>query len=252
MSDEEKLEDSLKAKKSRIDSEREILKNAKRSNSKWTFIWGVVLVITIIERIFYSGSTTIWQSIISIYFMIIALMGLIIQSSNFDKNQKLERELQFSKSIIDDDVFLNDIKELNQEERAMRQLAKSQMDLEKYHSLNLSHTKLIFILGVIIIFIGIFIIAGTLTIAFISREIIDNILLAAGFLGGILVDCIGAIFIAMYTKTIDAANKYQSSLVATTSTYLGNVLVSQIQKQELREQTLADMAKGLVIVRKGK
>ena len=250
MNTEEKVVISLKEEKSRIDSEKEILENAKKSNRKWISIWLVVVGTAIIERIYFSENASMSQSIISIMAIIIALSGLIVQSSNFDKNQKTQRELQINKNIIDDAVFLSDIKELNQEERAMRQLAKSQVDLEKYHSLNLSHTKLIFSLGVIIIFIGIIIIAGTLVIALINRERIDNILLAAGFIGGILVDTIGAIFIAMYTKTIDAANKYQASLVETTSTYLGNVLASQIQQQDLRELTWSDMAKELVVIKR--
>lgn len=250
MNNEEKFDISLKEEKSRIDSEKEILENAKKSNRRWISIWLVVIVVAFIERIYFSGTASIGQTVMSIMAIVVALLGLIVQSGNFDKNQKVQRELHINKNIVDDAVFLSDIKELNQEERAMRQLAKSQMDLEKYHSLNLSHTKLIFSLGVIIIFIGIIIIVGTLSIALFNREVIDNILLAAGFIGGILVDTIGAIFIAMYTKTIDAANKYQSSLVETTSTYLGNVLASQIQKQELREATLSDMAKELVDVKR--
>lgn len=162
------------------------------------------------------------------------------------KNQKAQQDLRIRKNIVDDAVFLNDIKELNQEERALRQLTKSQTDLEKYHSLNLSHTKLIFALGVVIVGVGIGIIIVTLIMALISRQLIDNVLLVAGFLGGVLVNAIGAVFIAMYTKTIEAANRYQSSLVETTSTYLGNVLVSQIQESQLREQTISDMAKDLV------
>lgn len=50
----------------------------------------------------------------------------------------------------------------------------------------------------------------------------------------------------MYSKTIESAQEYQDNMVKTANTYLGNVLVSQITNDELREETLSAMAKELV------
>ena len=55
----------------------------------------------------------------------------------------------------------------------------------------------------------------------------------------------------MYSKTIEAAQEYQNNMVETANTYLGNVLVSQIANDQLREQTLSVMAKKLVQNDKG-
>lgn len=242
----ENEKDTLKKEKSKIDSEAGVLKNAKQSNKIWFSVWVIVVIATIIERICFSLNASTWQSIISISGLVIAIFGLILQSANFDKNQKQQFELQYKKNIIDDEVFLNEIKEMDLEERALRQLTKKQADLDRYHVLNLFHTKLIFIIGVLIIIVGICVIIGTLITAFISRNSVDNILLIAGFAGGILINFIGAVFIAMYTKTVDTANKYQAGLVEATNAYLGNVLASQIDEQQLREQTLSIMAKELV------
>ena len=61
-----------------------------------------------------------------------------------------------------------------------------------------------------------------------------------------MVDSVGAVFILMYSKTIESAQEYQDNMVKTANTYLGNVLVSQITNDELREETLSAMAKELV------
>lgn len=72
------------------------------------------------------------------------------------------------------------------------------------------------------------------------------ITIISGFIGGLLVDSIGAVFILMYSKTIESAREYLNNMVETANTYLGNVLVSQMINDELREQTLSVMAKKLV------
>lgn len=85
---ESEINISLKEQKGMIDSENEILSNAKKSNKRWTLIWLIILIGSIIERIFYSNSAPIWRSIIFIVALIFALLGLIVQSTNFEKKSK--------------------------------------------------------------------------------------------------------------------------------------------------------------------
>ncbi|PNV62793.1 hypothetical protein C0033_07150 [Clostridium sp. chh4-2] len=172
--------------------------------------------------------------------------GIICKLKDLYKNHKIKVDSKFELSIIEDDIFLEEIKGLSNEEKALKQLSKKQADIEKYLTLNLAHTKIIFAIGVFIIFIGIGIIASTIISIFLNENSVQLIVIVSGFLGGLLVDAVGAVFILMYTKTVESANKFQSNMVETANTYLGNVLVSQIANNELREQTLSIMARELV------
>lgn len=189
---------------------------------------------------------TFWNTIVYWFCIIISFFGIIYKLSNLSKNRKTKVDSKFELSIIQDDIFLEEIKGLSYEEKALKQLSKKQVEIERYHSLNLSHTKIIFAIGVFIIFIGIGIIAFTIFSTFFNESTVQLIVVVSGFIGGLLVDVIGAVFILMYSKTIESANGYQTNMVETANTYLGNVLVSQIADDELREQTLAVMAKELV------
>lgn len=176
----------------------------------------------------------------------ISFIGIVYRLNDLYVNHKIKVDSKFELSIIEDDIFPEEIKGLSNEEKALKQLAKKQADIEKYHTLNLAHTKVIFVIGVFIIFIGIGIIASTIISAFINENSVQLIVIVSGFIGGLLVEAVGAVFILMYTKIVEAANKFQSNMVETANRYLGNVLVSQISDVELREQTLSIMAKELV------
>ncbi|EOS70977.1 hypothetical protein C818_00985 [Lachnospiraceae bacterium MD308] len=219
------------------------LKSKQRWDLFWTIFWVVIFAGSIYAKSHDLKNIPDWLCIIGI---IVSLLGLMVKSNDISKRKK-NQEYYFLLSVIDDDIFLDEIKGLNLEEKALKQLTKKQAELEKYHSLNLTHTKSIFVIGVIIIFIGIIIIGVTIISAFLNEGTVEIIVIASGFIGGLLVDSIGAIFILMYSKTIEAANEYQASMAETANTYLGNVLVSQIKNEVLREETLASMAQELVV-----
>lgn len=189
----------------------------------------------------------------SIYYfcLVVASIGVLYKFVDLSKNRKMKIDSKFELSIIEEDIFLEEIKGLSYEEKALKQLSKKQADIERYLSINLAHTKIIFAIGVFIIFIGILVIVATIISIFSIQQSVQFITIVSGFIGGLLVDSIGAVFILMYSKTIESAREYQNNMVETANTYLGNVLVSQIDNDELREQTLSVMAKKLVQRDKG-
>lgn len=77
---------------------------------------------------------------------------------------------KFELSIIEEDIFLEEIKGLSYEEKALKQLSKKQADRERYLSINLAHTKIIFAIGVFIIFIGILVIVATIISIFLFNN----------------------------------------------------------------------------------
>lgn len=148
--------------------------------------------------------------------------------------------------MIENLIFSEEISNATQEERAVKQLNKSQLDLDNYYQLNISHVSKIFNLGKTIVLLGTFIIVGTIILMFFKPKMVNDIILICSLIGGALVDFIGAIFISMYSKIIKSANLSQYGMLETTQAYLGNVLASQIQDDKLREDTLSELAKSLI------
>lgn len=244
--DEERLEKSLKEKQTEILKK---LKDYRRKNGAdilWFLFWCIVLGGDIYVKYQIWTEETIFRLIIFYVLAIISFICIIYKISDLSKNRKMKIDSRFDLSIIEDDIFLEEIKGLSHEEKALKQLSKKQVDIERYHSLNLTHTKSIFVIGVFIIFIGIAIIIATIVSIFVVQNTVQIIVMVSGFIGGLLVDSVGAVFILMYSKTIESAQEYQDNMVKTANTYLGNVLVSQITNDELREETLSAMAKELV------
>jgi hypothetical protein len=242
-------ERTLKRLKERRKNLLSTLKDYRRKNTfdvLWFLMWTIAFVTLIYLKKEVWIKINIFQSIIYYLFTIISFIVMLYRLNRLSKNRKIKIDSNFELSIIEDDIFLEEIKGLNYEEKALKQLSKKQIDIERYHALNISHTKTIFIIGVIIIFIGISIIAFTIASIFFTPNSAQLIVIISGFVGGLLVDGIGGIFIFMYSKTIESTQEYQTTMAETTNTYLGNVLVSQINNNELREQTLSIMATELV------
>lgn len=86
-----------------------------------------------------------------LHFTYIFFFGILYKLTDLSKNRKMKIDSRFDLSIIEDDIFLEEIKGLSHEEKALKQLSKKQVDIERYHSLNLAHTKSIFVIGVFII-----------------------------------------------------------------------------------------------------
>lgn len=135
---------------------------------------------------------------------------------------------------------------MTQEERAVRQLSKSQADLDRYYQLNFGHINKIFKLGKNIIILGTIIVMLTLLFIIFSPKSVDTLVVIFGFLSGVLIDLTGAVFIVIYTRTIKSANMNQYGMLETNQAYLGNVLASQIKDESLREETLSELAKKLI------
>ena len=139
-----------------------------------------------------------------------------------------------------------------EEKKALNELGEKYFNLKVYQDVNIKHTKRIFYIGVSVIYVGIAIIIFTILVVFDIGKGTDGTngadlsQVIAGIAGGVLVDGVGAVLIAMYTKISESAIKFQEGLLEINKAYLGNVFVSRINDEELRNQTLSDMAKALV------
>lgn len=75
----------------------------------------------------------------------------------------------------------------------------------------------------------------------------DKILLIIGSLSGIVVDFIGAIFIKMYTKNIEAAVKFHAKFAESNNLLLANSIANKIEDGKLRENTLSEISKNIIL-----
>lgn len=132
--------------------------------------------------------------------------------------------------------------------RAEKMFRMNQKELMRYYDMNLAQTKFLSGLGIMMIIFGILIVAASLYM-YTSFDS-DKLLLLVGSLSGIVVDFIGAIFIKMYTKNIEAAVKFHAKFAESNNLLLANSIANKIDNDELREDTLSEISKNIILAKK--
>lgn len=155
------------------------------------------------------------------------------------KMEKLEEETRREEK---------EFSEIAPEKRALRaekMFRMNQKELMRYYDMNLAQTKFLSRLGIMMVIFGILIVGVTLCM-YTSFET-DKILLVVGSLSGIAVDFIGAIFIKMYTKNIEAAVKFHAKFAESNNLLLANSIANKIEDAMIREDTLSDISKNIIL-----
>lgn len=130
--------------------------------------------------------------------------------------------------------------------RAEKIYRVNQKELMRYYDMNIAQTKFLSRLGIIMILFGILIVI--VTILTYMKLKADVMFLCVGNVSGILVDFIGAIFIKMYTKNIEAAVLFHAKFAESNNLLLANSIANNIKSNELREETLSDISKGIALL----
>lgn len=141
--------------------------------------------------------------------------------------------------------------EIKPEERALRaekMFRMNQKELMRYYDMNLVQTKFLSGLGIMMIIFGVLIVAASLYM-YTSLDA-DKVLLFVGSLSGIVVDFIGAIFIKMYTKNIEAAVKFHAKFAESNNLLLANSIANKIEDDKIREDTLSEISKNIISAKK--
>lgn len=129
--------------------------------------------------------------------------------------------------------------------RAEKQFKINQKELMRYYDMNLIQTKFLSGLGILLILFGLLIISASLGVYIFGES--DKAVLIVGNFSGIIIDFVGAIFIKMYTQNIKAAVKFHAKLANSNNLLLANSIANKIESSELRENTLSDIAKSIVL-----
>lgn len=131
--------------------------------------------------------------------------------------------------------------------RAEKMFRMNQKELMRYYDMNLSQTKFLSGLGILMIVFGILIVISSLYMYTFLET--DKILLIIGSLSGIIVDFIGAIFIKMYTKNVEAAVKFHAKFAESNNLLLANSIANKIEDDKTREETLSEISKNIVLTK---
>lgn len=164
---------------------------------------------------------------------------------DYKESKKMEK--------LDEDAYREEkeFSEIAPEKRALRaekMFRMNQKELMRYYDMNLAQTKFLSGLGIMMIIFGILIVAASLYM-YTSFDS-DKILLLVGSLSGIVVDFIGAIFIKMYTKNIEAAVKFHAKFAESNNLLLANSIANKIDDDKLREDTLSEISKNIILAKK--
>jgi hypothetical protein len=145
----------------------------------------------------------------------------------------------------EDELDLVDTPASKEEQAAQKLFKLHQLELNKYYDQTLKQSRWIFFAGLFCLFLGFSVIGITLWIV---RDVNNkNGQLAAilGGIAGILSNFIGAVYLKMHSETIRSLTEFHNRLVNTHYLHFGNFLLAKIEKDELREESLAKMAVNL-------
>lgn len=203
-----------------------------------------VITYQIYDKIF---GTSIGRILVYILGFIAFICYVVTISCFFDfkESRKIEK--------LDEDTRREEreFAEIDPEKRALRaekMFRMNQKELMRYYDMNLAQTKFLSGLGIMMIIFGILIVASSLHM-YMSLGA-DKILLFVGSLSGIVVDFIGAIFIKMYTKNIEAAVKFHVKFAESNNLLLANSIANKIEDDKIRENTLSEISKNIIIAKK--
>ena len=129
--------------------------------------------------------------------------------------------------------------------RAEKMFKMNQKELMRYYDMNLAQTKFLSGLGIMMIIFGILIVVASLIMYMYTDA--DKTLLLVGNISGIIVDFVGAVFIKMYTQNVEAAVRFHAKFAESNNLLLANSIANKIENEELREKTLAEIAKDIIL-----
>ncbi len=201
----------------------------------------IVLIILIYKRVKENVFGKILIFILG-FLAFICLMVALSSYSDLRDARKIERLQEEAKK---EELEFSEIDLGKRALRAEKLFKMNQKELMRYYDLNIAQTKFLSVLGIIMIFFGVIIIVASVVLY--SSIEIDKIALLVGSISGIIVDFIGAIFIKMYTQNIEAAVKFHAKFADSNNLLLANSIANKIDNDDLREDTLAELAKGIVV-----
>ncbi len=149
-------------------------------------------------------------------------------------------QLEERQKDIDFYLFLSEIKSFDEEVNSRMLLFDKDDRINGYFDSNQKRTFNLFVLGVLLLIIGIIFIFAVLLLTLNSD--IDNAKIISGFVTGVLIDFIGVIFIGMYNKTLESTLTLSNLINENRKTNFSAYITSKISDEKIRNETLSKLA----------
>ena len=198
----------------------------------------VALLVLIIfyPVVLASETASLW---LALFCLVVAFIFAVISNSFAKGLSKTEDEL----SINEEKQFFYDVKMRTNKEKAHKFLMAQNAQLNKYETTHIAHMKKIYRLGCAVIIAGILLIVASAVALFLTES--EWYLSAIGVLAGLLIDGVGAIVIAMYSKAVESTSALHKDMNTMLYAYLANMIAAQVDDSTLRDNTLSQMAQEL-------
>lgn len=176
--------------------------------------------------------------------LLAALCGMMAISFLFDWKaaKKIEKLEEMAR---EEEKEFSEIDPSKRALRAEKLFKMNQKELMRYYDMNLAQTKFLSGLGIMMIIFGVLIVVVSLLLYIYTDS--DKTLLIVGNVSGIIVDFVGAIFIKMYTQNVEAAVRFHAKFAESNNLLLANSIANKIENDELREKTLSEIAKDIIV-----
>ena len=186
--------------------------------------------------------------IIAYFVGFLAFIFLAVAVSSFFDYRESKKIEQLEEEARKEEKELFEIDFKKRDLRAEKMFRINQKELMRYYDMNLAQTKFLSVLGIIMIIFGVLIVAASIYMYSLTDA--DKALLFVGSVSGIVVDFIGAIFIKMYTKNIEAAVKFHAKFAESNNLLLANSIANKIVNSKVREETLSEISKNIIVAQK--
>lgn len=231
--------ESIKKNNSQKQSESKKAMNGIQGGIAFAIISG--LCATIVYRCFGTiiGKILFWLLVIFGVLCCMVAVSCFFDWKSAKKIEKLEAEVR------EEEKEFSEIDLSKRGLRAEKMFKMNQKELMRYYDMNLAQTKFLSVLGIMMIIFGLLIVVASLIMYVYTDS--DKILLLIGSVSGIIVNFVGAIFIKMYTQNVEAAVRFHAKFAESNNLLLANSIANKIDNEELREVTLSEIAKNIIV-----
>lgn len=231
--------ESIKKNNSQKQSESKKAANGIQGGIAFAIISGLCASIIYLFSGNIIGKILFWLLVIFGVLCCMVAVSCFFDWKSAKKIEKLEAEVR------EEEKEFSEIDLSKRGLRAEKMFKMNQKELMRYYDMNLAQTKFLSVLGIMMIIFGLLIVVASLIMYVYTDS--DKILLLIGSVSGIIVNFVGAIFIKMYTQNVEAAVRFHAKFAESNNLLLANSIANKIDNEELREMTLSEIAKNIIV-----
>ena len=240
------MDEQQKNDNSEIEQKGQLKSQKDRNGIIGGLVVGIILVFVDYQIYINFYEFPIGQILVYIFGFFSFFFFMVSLSCFFDFKESKKME-KLDEDARREEKEFSEIDPQKRELRAEKMFRMNQKELMRYYDMNLTQTKFLSVLGIMMIIFGMLIVAASIYM-YMSLGA-DKALLFVGSLSGIVVDFIGAVFIKMYTKNIEAAVKFHAKFAESNNLLLANSIANKIVDDKIREDTLSEISKNIILIK---